>query len=166
MGAFKLERERFELGALLAEERAALLPQCSAAELRCDLVLPPSPVFVRADRGRVAQVVRNLCDNAIKFSPAGGVNVITLTVAGREARVSVADQGIGLEPAQAAHLFERFYQADQSTTRPYGGAGLGLAISKQLVELQGGKIGAESEHGVGSTFWFTLPLFEDPAAGT
>lgn len=157
-GTLTLNRERIDLGILLKEELSALLPQSSAAQLRSDLLLPATPVVVLADRARVAQVIRNLIGNAIKFSPAGGVNVITLSIAGSEARVSIADQGMGIDSDQASHIFERFFQADQTSTRPHGGAGLGLAISKQLVELHGGKIGVESELGVGSTFWFSLPL--------
>lgn len=165
MGNLPLTFEPIDLGLLLEEERAVLLPQHAAAGIRDELVLPAFPVRVRADRARVAQVIRHLIGNAIKFSPAGGGHVITLSVAGHEARVSIADRGIGIDADQVAHLFERFFQADQTTTRPYGGVGLGLATSKQLVELQGGKIGVESELGVGSTFWFTLPLVEDPAPG-
>ncbi len=115
-----------------------------------------------ADAGRVRQILMNLVGNAIKFTAEGYVLV---SITGREldedmmeVHVSVQDTGIGMEPDVVHEIFKPFSQADSSTTRKYGGTGLGLTISKQLAEMMGGTIGVSSTPDVGSTFWFTLPL--------
>jgi len=120
---------------------------------------------LRADRDRLNQVFDNLLANAIKFSPNGGV--ITIRVQ-RDAQadailVSVADTGIGIPHEQLNRVFERFYQVDGSATRRFGGAGVGLAIVKRIVEAHGGRIWVESEPNRGTTFYFTLP-FNRPSA--
>jgi len=121
-----------------------------------------------ADASRLRQVLTNLVGNAIKFTAAGRV-LITVSreqqnPRGARMRISVADTGIGIPDAKLDSIFEKFTQADSSTSRKYGGTGLGLAISKQLVEVMGGDIGAQSEIGKGSTFWFTVPLPLDEAS--
>jgi signal transduction histidine kinase len=125
---------------------------------------------VIGDGTRIAQVVTNLLSNALKFTQDGQIviTVDTETVAGREAclRISVEDTGIGVPEDKIAFIFEKFVQADSTTTRRYGGTGLGLAISKQLVERMGGTIGVESQVGKGSTFWFTLLLPVDTTLST
>ena len=112
---------------------------------------------ILADPFRLSQVFQNLLTNAVKYSPNGG----TISIFGQEIpgflQISVQDQGIGMTPPQQTHLFERFYRADASNTS-IGGTGLGLAISKLIVELHGGRIWVESQHGVGTTMFFTLPL--------
>jgi signal transduction histidine kinase len=114
-------------------------------------------VVLRCDPGRLQQVLAHLLGNAIKFTPAGGRVEVAVTADAREARVTVTDTGIGIGRDHHARVFEKFFQADTSSTRPYGGAGLGLAISRALVAAHGGAIGVESETGRGSAFWFTLP---------
>jgi len=130
------------------------------------------PALLHGDPVRFCQVLNNLVSNAIKFTERGGIAITARLGERRPAdspgalRVgfAVSDTGIGLDPEQKSRVFAAFAQADGSTTRKYGGTGLGLTISKQLVELHGGEMGVESEPDGGSTFWFNL-LFE-PASGT
>ncbi len=111
------------------------------------------------DEVRLRQVISNLIDNAIKFTEVGGVTVNCLPWAGFW-RVSVGDTGIGLHESDRDKVFDRFMQVDAGTTRRFGGAGLGLAIARGLVAMQGGDIGVDSVFGQGSTFWFTVPAFD------
>ena len=122
------------------------------------------PPFVVGDAGRLRQVLLNLLNNAIKFTPSGRVD-IDLRMRQGWIAFTITDTGIGIPRDKIASLFQRFTQADSSTSRRYGGTGLGLAISKTLVELMGGEIGVESEPGSGSRFWFVVPLkaVEEPA---
>jgi CheY-like chemotaxis protein len=107
-------------------------------------------------------VLVNLVGNAVKFTGEGTVEIAVRPAAGKDGaallRFEVSDTGIGIGPSQREHIFESFSQVDGSSSRQHGGTGLGLAISKQLVGMMGGEIGVESEPGIGSTFWFTLPL--------
>lgn len=127
-----------------------------------------APRRVIGDPGRIRQVLTNLANNAVKFTREGHVliNVECEKRTEGEAwfRLAVEDTGIGIPEDKLDHIFEKFTQADASTTREYGGTGLGLAICKQLTELMGGSVGATSRPGQGSTFWFTLPLPVDTQA--
>ena len=123
---------------------------------------PDVPRYVIGDMGRIRQILTNLASNAIKFTDKGhvliSVETDSISEDGATLRFSVEDSGIGIAANKLESLFDKFTQADTSTTRRHGGTGLGLAISKQLVKLMGGTITAKSRIGVGSTFWFTLRL--------
>jgi len=121
---------------------------------------PRLPASAYGDSVRVRQFLSNLIANAIKFTGSGGVHVrLSLTPAGSHLRCEVIDSGIGVEEDVRARIFEAFFQADGTTRRRFGGTGLGLTISKQLVELMGGRIGTDNNNPLpGSTFWFELPL--------
>ena len=114
---------------------------------------------VWADRARLQQIVWNLVSNAVKFTPSGGTVAVRLAMIDGRLQIVVADTGIGIHAEFLPHLFERFRQGDDAGTRSRGGLGLGLAISRQLIELHGGSIAAESEgEGKGSRFIVTLPI--------
>ena len=118
---------------------------------------------MRGDAAALRQILTNLVSNAVKFTARGrGHRRASARVSGsaatRVVRVEVADTGIGIDAETLDQMFEPFTQADASTTRRFGGTGLGLAIARELVELMGGTIGADSEPGRGSTFWFELEL--------
>ncbi|MCX6633295.1 MAG: ATP-binding protein [Candidatus Solibacter sp.] len=166
-GRLTIEPHAFDLRLLVEDVAELLEPQAEAQNLELIVDYPPGvPRQLVGDGGRIRQVLTNLAGNAVKFSHKGHV-LIAVECAGRapdsaQIRISVTDTGIGVAPEKLAKLFQKFTQADASTTRRYGGTGLGLAISKQLVELMGGSIHVESSPGQGSKFWFNLPLTLDP----
>ena len=114
--------------------------------------------IVDADPHRIEQVLRNLVDNAVKYSPEGGLIVVRGEIHEDEAVVSVADQGVGIAPADLNRLFEKFFRVEWGLGRHVVGSGLGLPIALTIMEAHGGRIWAESQLGEGSTFYFTLPL--------
>jgi excisionase family DNA binding protein len=164
-GQLQLEVAEFDLQELVERAcvPAGLEAQAKGVALEIQID-PTAPRRVRGDGARVRQVLLNLVGNAVKFTAHGAVAV---RVRRREPGagddsllLEVVDSGIGVDPERVEQMFQPFVQADVSTTREYGGNGLGLAIAKELVELMGGTIGAVSQPGRGSTFWFELPLPE------
>ena len=162
-GQMELRPEPFELASLLAEAVGNVQVQVQNHRHSLTVAPPPPKLRVHADRGRVRQILLNLLSNAIKFTPDGGrITVAAAVVTGGDgggphARIAVTDTGIGIAPGDQPKLFKEFSQLDASARRKHEGTGLGLALSRRLVELHGGAIGVDSEIGKGSTFWFTLP---------
>ncbi len=165
-GQLTLEDHPFDLRQLVTDNLALFASRAAENNIRFDIELADDlPTYVEADSHRLRQVLSNLASNALKFTSAGGqirVRVVPETPGTADAptrvRFEIHDTGIGMDELTLAKVFERFTQADSSTTRRYGGTGLGLAICIRLVELLGGKLEAESEPERGSVFRFTLPL--------
>ena len=132
---------------------------------RLEVVAPQPVAAVAADRDRVRQILVNLVENAIKYSPDGGVIEMGVEPAGGMVRFHVRDEGLGIPPAEQARIFEKFYRLDPDMTRGVGGTGLGLYICSELVERMGGRIWVESSAGEGSTFFFDLPPAEPLSPG-
>jgi signal transduction histidine kinase len=163
-GKLTLERHAFELVPMLEDTVALVRARAATVGVVVSLNAPESfPAFVEGDSYRVRQVLFNLLSNAVKFTPVGGRVTVTVS-AGAVAhsilpvRFEVKDTGIGMDMQTQERVFERFTQADSSTTRRYGGTGLGLSISARLVETMGGQLEVVSAPGQGSTFFFTLAL--------
>lgn len=161
-GALMLASQPFDLRVLLRETAEIVLGQIESKGLSYQAEVDDAvPSILIGDAARVRQILLNFLSNAIKFTERGGVSVVVRSMAGgngqRLVKVTVIDTGIGIEPEVVATLFQRFVQADESTTRRFGGTGLGLAISRQLAEMMGGAAGVESTPGRGSNFWFEFP---------
>ena len=156
-GRMQLTLEPLALDALFHEVADTVRAQLEARKHKLAIEPLRDTVIVTADRGRLRQVLLNLLSNAIKFTTDGGRITLSAQLAGDRVRVAVSDSGIGIAPDDQQKLFREFVQLDGSASRRYEGTGLGLALSKRLVELHGGAIGVESQLGKGSTFWFTVP---------
>jgi CheY-like chemotaxis protein len=161
-GKLNIEAVRFPLLETIEETLKTLRSRASQKGLVLESSLQPGlPVEVLGDPVRLRQILTNLCDNAIKFTGQGGVYVAVSCVAladGHELQLSVRDTGIGIPLDKQQGVFDAFSQADSSTTRRFGGTGLGLTICARLVNLMGGRIWLESEEGLGSTFHFTIQV--------
>jgi K+-sensing histidine kinase KdpD/ActR/RegA family two-component response regulator len=164
-GRASLDPRDVELGENLRGAVEAMMPQAATKGVELRYEATPG-VYVVADPRRLEQVFLNLLSNAVKFTPTGGSVSIEVLPAAESVEVRVADTGAGIDAAFLPHVFERFRQADSTTTRGVGGLGLGLFIARQLVEAQDGTIRVESEGaGRGSTFVVTLPATKGAAAG-
>jgi PAS domain S-box-containing protein len=162
-GKLDIESLELDLTANVDDVGSIMAFQAAAKELELVVnVRPEVPDRVLGDPQRIRQCLLNLVGNAIKFTQSGEV-VLEVCSLGRQngrslVHFEVRDTGMGIAPESLANLFQPFTQADSSTTRRFGGTGLGLSIVRKLVEMMGGQVGAHSEVGVGSTFWFTLPM--------
>lgn len=168
-GGFRVAVGSFDLVPMLeAAERFVQARACAKGLTIVHEVDPRLARRLQGDRPALAQVLRHLLDNAVKFSTVGPVTLraklLAETTNGIRARFEVADRGIGVDPEMRARLFSVFEQGDNSNTRQFHGAGVGLAICRQLVQGMGGRIGVDSEPGNGATFWFEVPLLVDGGA--
>lgn len=154
-GEMNLQYSSFYLADVLTER--AQLAQVSAEEHTITLDIQIQDSRIVADKLRISQVVGNILDNAIRFSPQGRQVTVELKEENNEYLVSITDQGVGVRPEYIDHIFERFYRVRNVTSRQYSGIGLGLYVARAIVEAHGGRIWVSSDEGLGSTFSFTLP---------
>lgn len=154
-GSLPIQKERVELDTVFLEVYRQASPLATQVTLSIGEV---DQACVLGDRDRLKQLMLNLVDNAITYTPAGGKVTMSLSVAGDTATIAVADTGIGIPLQDLPHIFDRFYRVDKARTRSKGGSGLGLAIVKSIVEAHQGHIDVDSQVGVGSTFTVQLPL--------
>jgi len=167
-----LESSVIDAGLLRLEHQPVVLPKLSEETIdeiahrtedhRFLIDFPDGFPIIDADPDRIQQVLRNLLDNAVKYSPDGGLIVTRGEVTESEVVVSVADQGVGISPEHLNRLFDKFFRVESGLGRHVVGSGLGLPISRTIIEAHGGRIWAESQVGQGSTFYFTLPLEDAP----
>ncbi len=167
-GKLEIEQIDFDLAATVENATALMTPKARQKQIDMAMFIEPAALGAyRGDPNRLRQILLNLLNNAIKFTEKGGISIQIAVRAARppaedqrvtRLRFEVADTGIGITASEREKLFQKFTQADSSMTRRFGGTGLGLAICKQLVELMQGEIGVDSKPGVGSTFWFEIPL--------
>jgi signal transduction histidine kinase len=156
-GKLQVERERFDLAALAGEAVERLGPRASHEGVTLTLGRPPEPFPIVADPRRLDQILSNLLDNALKFTPRGGTVTVEMHSRAREIEITVTDTGPGIAPDELPLLFERFSQTSSARATALPGTGLGLVICRHLVEAHGGHIRAESEPGHGARFVVTLP---------
>jgi two-component system OmpR family sensor kinase len=174
-GQVIMAQEPVSLADLLQGCREKMALRAKHAEVDLEVKMGGNPI-VKGDRDRLAQVLTNLLDNALKHTPPGGRIMLAAklvaednTKRGQEpkslAQITVADTGVGISPEELSRIFERFYRGDKSRTKQSKGAGLGLAIAREIIQAHGGQIGAESVVGLGTKFTITLPLSLDGSSG-
>ena len=158
-GQLKLYQKATELSEFIFAEIASVQTRCQEKQISISAELPTGLPLVLIDKDRIHQVLHNLVDNALRYTATGG----TIKIGADYARpdwvtVSVSDTGAGIAPKDLPHVFDHFYKADRSRQRGHGGAGIGLAMVKLVVELHGGTVWVKSRKGKGTTFYFTLPV--------
>lgn len=169
-GKLRLEIQPMDLGAVIESAMDTVRPSAEAKGVRLSCRLDPFVGQIAGDPDRLQQVVWNLLSNSIKFTPGGGAVAVRLERTDSQARITIRDTGLGIGPEFLPYVFDRFRQADASSTKVHGGLGLGLSIVRHLIEMHGGTVAAASEgEGWGSTFTVTIPLlqeitFPEPAA--
>lgn len=157
-GKLPMDLNPLELSPVIAAAVDVVRPTAEAKGIRIETDLPPQPIVVAGESNRLQQVVWNLLSNAIKFTPSGGQVKLSIQERGPQVEIKVNDNGQGISEDFLPFVFDRFRQADSTTTRQHGGLGLGLAIARHLVEIHGGNMKAESDGlGKGSAFLVTLP---------
>lgn len=157
-GRLELRSEPVDLRAVLHRATEPFLAEAGARGIALRVVLPPeTDLWVTGDSDRLTQVFHNLLSNAMKHTSQGGIHVEALSRTGGGVAVTVTDTGPGIDPVHVRHLFETFYRVDNRHTRDAGGAGLGLSISRAIIQRHGGEIGVKSSPGGGSTFHVVLP---------
>lgn len=154
-GQERLHPSPVDLRPLLEEVRAQFQERADAKEIKMDIVLPDTLPKVQAEEERLREVLANLLDNALKFTPARGRVTVSADIGDKVVKVSVKDTGVGIPKEHLPHIFERFFKVDRS--RQDGGSGLGLAIVKHIVQAHGGEVEVESREGEGAAFTFTVP---------
>ena len=154
-GKIHIERQPFDLEALIEESLDETRLTLTTHEIGFE---PCRPVMVSADRDKIASVLANLLSNAVKYSPKGKEIQVKCEVTGDRARVSISDEGMGIKPEDLPHVFDRYYRVANMHTQQIAGFGIGLYVSAEIIHRHDGEIGAESESGKGSTFYFSLPL--------
>ncbi|MCC6486273.1 MAG: response regulator [Candidatus Hydrogenedentes bacterium] len=159
-GAETLVFSSFDLAECARLSMQIVQPVADGREIELELLAPPEHVLVEGDKGKMGQVFNNLLSNAVKFNQKGGKVTVEIQPTDASVEVSVRDTGIGIPPEALDKVFTRFYQYDSSSTRKYGGTGIGLSIAQDIARLHGTRITVSSEVGKGSTFRFSLPLRE------
>lgn len=162
-GKVELQRRALDMAHVIQDVASSLRPQIDAKGQHLSLIVHKPLPTILGDADRVTQILNNLLSNAYKYTPAGGsISIEAQAVADKHVRVDVRDSGIGLTPDEMGKLFTRFFRAKNKTTQEVGGTGLGLTITRSLVEMHGGEITVTSTPGQGSTFSFTLPTTQEP----
>ena len=159
-GKLRLDIKPVTLTSIIEEALDAVRPAAEAKSIQLNVTIDPAADHLRADPGRLQQIIWNLLSNSIKFTTSGGEVIVAVKRTGPMVAISVSDTGEGIDPTFLPYVFDRFQQADSSVTRRHGGLGLGLAITRHLVEMHGGSVEAHSEgEGRGATFTVKLPTF-------
>jgi signal transduction histidine kinase len=164
-GTLELKLAEIDVAQEVEEVAQSLQNHIRDKQIQLDLAFPPGLGGVRGDRLRFSQVISNLLSNAVKYSPLGAKVTVAAADLGEYLSLSVADTGMGIAPADQAKLFTKFFRVDNSTTRQESGTGLGLYITRHLVEAHGGQISLESQVGKGTTFTIAWPKYRAGAAG-
>lgn len=159
-GTVSISMEKVDLSEVIRTVSEQFSQTLNSRDVRIKVDTPPGGLVASGDSDRLKQVVINLVDNAVRFSPEGGTVEIKGERVGQLAKVSVKDQGPGIKSGDRQLIWERFYRAGATRAEGSSGSGLGLAIARQIVELHGGKIDVDSNPGEGSTFWFAINIFQ------
>ena len=159
-GICGLDLKSTELKKIISNTSSEFIPVVKQQGIKMNVLVQKDLPRVKANQKQLEHILRNLISNAIKFNKKGGKISIDAKKKGKFVEASVADTGVGITKEALPKVFDRFYQADSSTSRAYGGTGMGLSVVKEIVEAHGGNIGVESKPGEGSRFYFTVPIYK------